>query len=281
MQTTKLLGDVLVERKLLCQKTVDRVLVIASKMNKRFGTVLEEMGLITEEELAEALAVRYHLKPLFDFAKMSFPPRVLKMFSPEVALGNMLFPLSIKDNKLAVAVNDPTNLRAIDNMAADNGLSSVLYVATRSEIKKAICRHYFDQEVTEPTKKTVLVVEDNKVVLAAMEEILSKRYGVITAGDGMEAYKQVISRQPHVVLTDMVMPKLNGFELLYALKAVPETKHIPIILTSGLATNETEAQAFEKGFFDFILKPASESTLLTRVKRAYDYSAQYHYPFLR
>jgi CheY-like chemotaxis protein len=272
MQSSKKLGEVLIERQLLCQATVDRVMAIATRLGKRFGTVLLEMGLITEEELALALAVRYRLKPLFDFAKMTFAPQALKLFSAEQALENMLFPLLVEGGKVALAVADPTRTKIITNMAANNHLSVTLYVSTRSEIQKAICRHYFGTNVSEPTKKTVLLVEDNQVVLAVLADMLSKHYEVITAVDGFEAYKEVISKKPHVVLTDMDMPKLSGFELLYALKAVPETRHIPIILISGTADASAEAQAFDKGFFDFIPKPVKETTLLTRVKRAYEFS---------
>ena len=79
MPSPKMLGDIFVEQKLLCPVTVDRVYAIAKKMNKRLGVVLEEMGLITEEELAHALALHYDLKPLLKFAKASFPPEVLKL----------------------------------------------------------------------------------------------------------------------------------------------------------------------------------------------------------
>ncbi len=277
----KKLGDILIEKELLSRISVERVVVMANRLEKKFGVMLEEMGLITERELAQALAQQYGLKPLFDFADRAFPPELLKVFSAEVALENMLFPLRLEGSKLALATADPTETKIVGNIAANNELCVSLYVSSKSEIKKAICRHYFGKESTEPTEKTVLLVEDSPAVLKAMQEILSRHYRVITATDGLDAYKEVISKKPHVVLTDMEMPKLNGFGLLYALRSVPETKQIPIILISGSASAATEAQAFEKGFFDFIPKPVKETTLLTRVKRAYEFSVKHSHLFLR
>jgi len=275
------LGEILVEKNLLCQVTLDRVIKIATKLGKRTGAVLEEMGLITEDELAQALALQYNLRPLSGFAKAGFPPEVLAVLPAEVALGHMLFPLKLDGNRLALAMADPTNTKIVENIAANKGLIIVPYISTKSEIKRAICKHYFGLDSVDSTKKTVLIVEDEKTTLGIMKDMLSKHYLVITAADGIEAYKEVITRKPHVVLTDEEMPKLNGFGLLSALRAVPETKQIPIILISGAAGDNAEAQAFGKGFFDFISKPVKEITLLTRVKRAYEFSEKHNYLFLR
>jgi PleD family two-component response regulator len=193
----------------------------------------------------------------------------------------MMFPLKVEGSKLALAIADPTTTKIMGNLAANHNLSITPYISTKAEIKKAICKHYFGRDSTESIKKTVLVVEDDAIILAIMKEVLSKHYQVITAADGMEAYREVIIKKPHVVLTDEEMPKLSGFGLLGALRAVPETKEIPIILISGTTSATAEAKAFERGFFDFISKPVKETTLLTRVKRAFEFSEKQNYLFLR
>ena len=275
MEPTRKLGDILIEKKLLCQTSIDRVVSMANKLDKKLGNVLEEMGLITEKELAQALAAQFGVKPMFNFAGASFPPELLQIFSAEFALANTLFPLKLEGSRLALAIADPTNMKIVNNLAANRHLSIAVYVSTKSEITKAICRHYFGKEQNEQVGRTVLLVEDSKTILASMEHMLSKDYRVLTAADGFEAYKEAISSKPQVILTDMEMPKLSGFGLLYALQAVPETKQIPIILISGTASASAEAQAFEKGFFDFIPKPLKEMTLLTRVKRACDFAEKH------
>lgn len=281
MQSSKKLGEILVEKNLLCPVSAERVAAIATKLDKKMGVVLEEMGLITEEELAQALATQYNLKTLFNFARAAFSPEVLNMIPAEVALGNMLFPLKREANKLALAIADPTYTKIVENIAANNKLSIVPFVSTKKEIKTAICKNYFGKDSIDPARKTVLIVEDDKVILSIMEETLAKHYQIITAVDGLDAYKEVISKKPHVVLTDKEMPKLSGFGLLSALRAAPETKQIPVILISGATSAAEEELAFEKGFFDFIPKPVKETTLLTRVKRAYEFSEKQNYLFLR
>jgi CheY-like chemotaxis protein len=274
------LGEILVEKELICQVSAARVAAIAAELGKPLGATLEELGLITEQELAEALAQQYKLRPLFDFARMKFPPQLLELIPAEVALEHTLFPLKREGDKLAIAVADPAQSRIVRNLGANHNLTIIPYVSTKSEITRAICKHYFGKELSQPSGKTVLLVDDNLTVLTFMKDVLSRQFQVLTATDGMEAYKEAVAKQPHVVLTDMDMPKLDGFALLHALRAVPETRGIPIILVSGTASDAAEAQAFERGFFDYLHKPVKESTLLTRVRRACDYGNRQRYPRL-
>lgn len=281
MLTVAKLGEILVDQGLLCPLTVERVVAIAGHLGKRFGVVLEEMGLVTEEELARALARQYQLRPVFNFAAASFAPELLATVTADVALANLFFPLKLEGSKLALALADPSDLRIVDNLAVNSGLTVVPYVATRKEIKAAICRHYLGKECRESERQTVLVVEDDQALRDLLEGVLSRQYRVITAADGLDAYREVIAKKPHVVLTDKEMPKLSGFALLGALQSTAETKQIPVILISGTDGEKAETEAFRKGFFDFIPKPISEATLLNRVKRAYRFSQSQSYLFLR
>lgn len=91
---------------------------------------------------------------------------------------------------------------------------------------------------------------------------------MIFAADGLEAYKAVLTERPQVVITDLCMPKLDGYGLFDALRSVPELRAIPVILVSTPMNPDEEARAFDRGFFDFLAKPVKEGTLITRVKRA-------------
>ncbi|HJV65944.1 MAG TPA: response regulator [Geomonas sp.] len=275
------LGEILVEQGLLCQKTVDRVVAISRALNKRFGIVLEEMGLITGTELAEALARQYSCKTVYNFARASFPPELLGILTADTALQNLIFPLKLEAGRLHLALFDPTGSKILQNIAANNGVSIIPYVSTRDEINKAICKHYLGIEVTQPVRKTILIAEDDKMMLSMLRNMLSPLYDVYTATNGIDAYKEAVSRRPHVIMTDKEMPKLDGFGFLTALQSIPETKAIPVILISGTPSAEAEAKAFDRGFFDFIPKPLKETTVFTRVKRAFDYCDQHNYLFLR
>ena len=277
MEQRKKLGEIFVEQKILSAITVERVLAISKRLKKRFGTILEEMGLVSGEELAFALARQYNCKMISNFAKGSYSSQLLDIIPAEVALQNLLFPLKREGDKLALAIADPTNTKVVGNIAANNNLSIVPFVATSKEINSAICINYFGMEIKESMRKKVLVVDDEKSVLDTISQILSKDYLVYTAIDGMQAYKEAISKKPDVILTDKEMPKLHGYGLMNSLKNLPETKSIPIILISSTATIEEESNALDKGFFDFIRKPINPAILLARVKRVFDFIEKHNY----
>jgi len=271
------LGNIFVDQSILSAKTVERLLAIAERIHKRFADVLEDMGLITCEELANALAILYKCKTAFNFARYSFQQQLLDIIPGEVALGNHIFPLKLEEGRLALAMADPGNNKIVDNIAVNNNLTIIPYVATRKEIDMAVCRHYFGLDSIEPSQKTVLIVEDDKLILTMLSNMLSGDYKVYTAMDGMQAYKDVITKKPQVILTDKEMPKLDGYGLMDALTNMHETRNVPVILISGTSNADVEAEAFAKGFFDFISKPVKQITLLTRVKRAFDFYERQHY----
>ena len=280
MKQRKMLGEIFIEQNLLTAKTVERVIAISKNLNKRFGTVLEEMGLVTGEELAYALAKQYNCKMISNFTNGTFPPQVLGIIPAEVALQNLLFPLKRAGDKLALAMADPTTTKVVGNIATNNNLSIIPFVATSKEINAAICKNYFGMDITEPTRKAVLVVDDDKIILEMVSRTLNKDYLVYTAIDGMEAYKEALSKKPNVILTDKEMPKLDGYKLISSLKNLPETKAIPTILISISTSIEEELRALEAGFFDFIHKPINPSILIARVKRACDFMEK-NYLFMR
>ena len=204
MEQKKMLGEIFIEQNLLSPTTVNRVVELSKGLNKRFGTVLEEMGLVTGEELAFALAKQYNCKMISNFAKGSFSAELLSIIPAEVALQNLLFPLKREGNKLALAMYDPTNSKLVSNIASNNNMSIMPFVATSKEINLAICRNYFGKDVVEPLRKTVLVVDDSKVILEMLKNILSKEYLVYTAEDGIEGYKEALSKKPILEIVELV-----------------------------------------------------------------------------
>lgn len=268
----KLLGEVFVDKGLITTKTLERALARAKRLHKRLGSLLEEMELITGDELASALAEQYGYRVIGNFARHTYARKLLDLIPVDVAMQSMLFPLKIEDNKLALAMADPTETRIVSNIAANHGLTIIPFVATKNDINAAICRQYLGKDLSIQHEKTVLIVEDDNLLSTMWSQILTKDgYRVKVAADGMEAYKTVISEMPQVVVTEKVIPKLDAYGLFDALRNVPETRHIPIILLTRSTETEEEAKAFEKGFFDFMFKPVNEVTLKTRVKRAFQY----------
>jgi len=269
MENRKKLGEIFIESGVLTEKTVERMLAVSRRINKRFGTVLEDFELITGEELAAALATQYGCRVASNFAGYSFSPELLGTISVDVAMQNNIFPLKLDNKRLALAMADPTETRVVRNISANHGLTITPFIATRKEIYAAICKNYLQKEVSPSAAHTVLVVEDDKMIGTMFGDFLGRQgYRVIFAADGLEAYKAVLTEKPNVVLTDLMMPKLDGFGLFDALRTVPELASIPVILITSSMRPEDEVKAFERGFFDFIEKPVREGTLITRVKRA-------------
>ena len=267
------LGQIFVQRGLLTEISVQRLVAHAKSKNIRLGELLEVIGLITPDELAEALATQYRCRKITDFARFSYSSAMLRTIPMEMAVKNTIFPLKMDSDKLALAVADPTMEGLFAEISTQNKLKTILYVATRTEINRAIARHYLGQAILEPGAKTILLVEDDMLVREMVAKILRKKgYTVETAFDGMDAFSKIFTLKPKLVITDKVMPKLGGYEFLFAIRNIPEFRYMPVILMTAAATPDEEKEALEKGFFDFVLKPVKEIGLLTRVQRAFQSS---------
>jgi len=113
--------------------------------------------------------------------------------------------------------------------------------------------------------KTIFVVDDNSTNLLMAEEALSDHYEVITmlsASIMFELFEKII---PDMILLDIMMPDINGFDALKQLKADPRYSGIPVIFLTSKNDPETQALGFQLGVTDFIAKPFSEQALLYRV----------------
>jgi signal transduction histidine kinase len=111
----------------------------------------------------------------------------------------------------------------------------------------------------------VLVADDNADMRAYMRRLLVTRYDVVEANDGEDAFNFAIERLPDVVLTDVMMPGLNGLQLLAKLRTTPETANIPVIMISARAGQESSIEGLEAGADDYLVKPFSAQELLSRV----------------
>ena len=83
--------------------------------------------------------------------------------------------------------------------------------------------------------------------------LTNEKFKVITAGNGKEALSQAVNARPDLILFDVMMPEMNGFEVAERLKADPETQHIPIIFLTALNTTADIVKGFKVGANDFIL----------------------------
>ena len=117
------------------------------------------------------------------------------------------------------------------------------------------------------SKKLVLIVEDEQdnreIIRTVVEEIIG--YEAILASDGEGALRAIAARRPDLILMDLMMPVLNGFETLRALKAESDTATIPVIAISALSRPRDQDQAFDAGADDYISKPFDLDLLADKI----------------
>ncbi|MGJ5632342.1 ATP-binding protein [Nostoc sp. CALU 1950] len=119
-----------------------------------------------------------------------------------------------------------------------------------------------------PSRARILLADDNADMRDYVKRLLSQQYEVESVPDGLTALDSARGRVPDLVLTDVMMPGLDGFELLQELRSDPQTQKIPIILLSARAGEEARVEGLEAGADDYLIKPFSARELLARVEAA-------------
>ncbi len=117
------------------------------------------------------------------------------------------------------------------------------------------------------TQAKILVVDDEEKNVKLMEAILLPRgYEIVKAYNGEEALQQVAKQVPDLILLDVMMPIMNGFEVCKKLKDDPETRLIPIVIMTALGQVEDRVRGIEAGADDFLTKPVNRDELLARIQ---------------
>ena len=120
--------------------------------------------------------------------------------------------------------------------------------------------------ISEEDKPLLLIIEDNADVLYYMKGFLIDEYKIFEAVDGEDGLKKSLKYIPDIIISDIMMPKMDGFELCEKLKTDERTSHIPIILLTAKATSKDKIEGYEVGADDYIMKPFDANVLKVRVK---------------
>jgi len=133
--------------------------------------------------------------------------------------------------------------------------------------------HWLPQEAASRREVTplrpltrILLADDNADMRDYVKRLLSQQYEVEVVADGVAALAAARTQLPDLILSDVMMPGLDGFELLRQLRADPETRELPIILLSARAGEESRIEGLEAGADDYLIKPFSARELLVRVE---------------
>ncbi len=127
------------------------------------------------------------------------------------------------------------------------------------------CVNKLIQESSDNDKPVLLIVEDNLDLLSYLKSFLSQKYVVFEATNGRIGFEQAIEIIPSLIVSDVMMPEMDGILMTRKLKTDERTSHIPIILLTALASIEHKIQGYETGADEYINKPFNEIYLLTRI----------------
>ena len=118
------------------------------------------------------------------------------------------------------------------------------------------------------SKGRILVVDDEIYIVHILDFSLGMEgYEVITALDGEAALEKLKTERPDLIVLDIMMPKLDGYEVCKVIKANPDTAHIPVILLSAKGRNVDQKMGFDVGADDYITKPFSPRKLVERINQ--------------
>ena len=120
------------------------------------------------------------------------------------------------------------------------------------------------------TAKKILAVDDERSIVRLIQVNLERQgYQVVTAFDGKEALEKVESEHPDMLVLDVMMPYMDGFEVLHALKKNPATRDIPIIMLTAKAQDADVARGWMTGAHAYLTKPFNPMELISFVKRIF------------
>lgn len=118
-------------------------------------------------------------------------------------------------------------------------------------------------------KKTILIIEDNIAILNIYQKICEKRFDafVVTADDGKKALKIVRERKVDLILSDLMLPEVSGFDVIRTLKSDPKYKDIPIVIISAVGDKGHVMLGIKAGANDFLVKPAPQRLIVDKISQ--------------
>ncbi len=137
---------------------------------------------------------------------------------------------------------------------------------TSSDVKYDFQQIQSETEIQTSKEMKVLIVEDNDDLLNFMRATLSNDFKVFTAVDGEKAWAFISEQIPDLVVSDIMMPKMDGFQLCKIMKSTYETSHIPIVLLTALSERTDQLHGLGLGADDYLTKPFDMNLLIQRIK---------------
>ncbi len=124
-------------------------------------------------------------------------------------------------------------------------------------------------------RKTILVAEDESQLAGIIRLSLHEAgYKPVVVGDGIEALNYILEHRPDVVVLDLMLPRLAGYDLCAMIRRSPTVGRTPLVVISGMGTDDSKMRAFEMGVDDYVTKPFVVAELIARIDAVLRRSAQ-------
>ena len=152
-----------------------------------------------------------------------------------------------------------------------SGKTTLFTISLPLDGENAITNEPVDEERDlDPDKYTIIIVDDNREIVSVLRDALSEQYNCIAAFDGKDGLEKIAKYHPSLIIADQMMPVMNGFQLVRALKHQPATANIPILMLTAKDDQNTEMQSIKLGVDIFLAKPFSLDKILLQVARLID-----------
>ena len=113
----------------------------------------------------------------------------------------------------------------------------------------------------------IIVIEDDPLILKLISQTLQREgYEVVTATDGSEGLRKVRETHPHLVVLDISLPGLDGYQVCHHIRSTHETSKLPVIMVTAMSRPSDQRRGFETGADDYLSKPFVLSELITRIQ---------------
>lgn len=214
---------------------------------------------------------------------LAFTQQIVNLLGGEISVScesdwirfKVLLPLNFIPEKDQLAVSTEKNSKAsyfVSSMTTGNSQISVTPIADNN--KRSLIKS-FEQE----NKRSILIVEDDQLIRYLLKDILQESYILYEAGTGFEALEVVKRSCPDLIISDIMMPDMDGLELCNIIKNTTETCHIPFVMLSARTTIEQKTEGYSCGADAYIPKPFQTEHLLVRVHKLLEYRDKLHKVF--
>lgn len=136
------------------------------------------------------------------------------------------------------------------------------------DVAEATERRVVERDVDEGSRgRTVLVVEDTPDVIRVVHLVLRQHFRILAAPDGKRGLEMALRERPNLIISDMMMPEMDGLEMTRRLRADPRTRHVPVVMLTARGDLEDRVHGLESGVNAYLTKPFAARELLTTVKK--------------